>query len=43
MAESTEDERRTMFKEAVLNVELCAELVVKQLEGWQFRNIFYSI
>uniref|UniRef100_A0A1B6LL20 E3 SUMO-protein ligase NSE2 n=1 Tax=Graphocephala atropunctata TaxID=36148 RepID=A0A1B6LL20_9HEMI len=33
MTDSTDNDRRNMFKEAVRNVESCAELVIKQLEG----------
>lgn len=31
--ESPENERKAMFKEAVRNIEYCAELVIKQLQG----------
>lgn len=40
MTESSENERRNMFKEAVTNVEFCAELVIKQLQGKSMKTIY---
>lgn len=33
MTDSTDNDRKCMFKDAVKNLECCAEIVIKQLVG----------